>query len=70
MGQIVLAEVLAVGRQLVVHKMGQDLLELEEEAFAGGVAVEVRRTTGFSLLLPRLFTCFCQATNFFSSSSS
>ena len=41
MGQIVLAEVLAVGRQLVVHKMGQDLLELEEEAFAGGFAVGV-----------------------------
>ena len=41
LGQIVLAEVLAVGRQLVVHKMGQDLLELEEEAFAGGFAVGV-----------------------------
>ena len=41
MGQIVLAEVLAVGRQLVVHKMGQDLLELEEEAFAWDIAVGV-----------------------------
>ena len=39
MGQVVVAEVLAVGRQLVVHQRGQHLLQLQEESLAGCVAV-------------------------------
>ena len=37
--EVVVAEVLAVGWQLVVLERGQDLLQLQEEALAGGVAV-------------------------------
>ena len=36
---VVGAEVLAVGWQLVVDVRGQHLLQLQEESFAGGVAV-------------------------------
>ena len=39
--EIILAEILAVGGQLMVYQRGQDLLQLEEQAFAGGVAVGV-----------------------------
>ena len=39
--QVVVAEVLAAEGELVVHEMGQDVLELEEEALAGRVAVGV-----------------------------
>ena len=39
--QIVLAEVLAARRQLMAAERGQHLLELQEEALAGGVAVGV-----------------------------
>ncbi len=35
----VFAEVLAVGRQLMVLERGQQLLQLQEEAFAWGIAV-------------------------------
>ena len=45
-----LGEVLAAGWQLVVLERGQNLLELEEETLAGGVAVgvhvEANRTKG------------------------
>ena len=41
MGQVVVAEVLAVGRQLVVDKGGQDALQLQEEAFAGLVVIGI-----------------------------
>ena len=37
--QIVLAEVLAIEGQLVVHQTGQDLLQLKEESFARRVVV-------------------------------
>ena len=37
--QIILAEVLAALRQLVVHKSGQYLLQLKEESFAGRIAI-------------------------------
>ena len=37
--EVVVAEVLAVGWQLVVLERGQNLLQLQEEALAGGVAV-------------------------------
>ena len=37
--EVVVAEVLAVGWQLVVLERGQDLLQLQEEALTGGVAV-------------------------------
>ena len=39
MCEVVVAEVLAVGWQLVVLERGQDLLQLQEEALTGGVAV-------------------------------
>ena len=39
MREVVVAEVLAVGWQLVVLERGQNLLQLQEEALAGGVAV-------------------------------
>ena len=39
MGEVVVAEVLAVGWQLVVLERGQNLLQLQEEALTGGVAV-------------------------------
>ena len=39
MREVVVAEVLAVGRQLVVLERGQNLLQLQEEALAGSVAV-------------------------------
>ena len=39
--EIILAEILAVGGQLMVYQRGQYLLQLEEQAFAGGVAVGV-----------------------------
>ena len=37
----VLAKVLAIGRQLMMHQRGQNLLQLEEEAFARGVVVRI-----------------------------
>jgi hypothetical protein len=37
--QIVVAKVLAAGRELMTDEGGQHLLELKEEALAGGVAV-------------------------------
>ena len=37
--EVVVAEVLAVGWQLVVLERGQDLLQLQEEALAGCIAV-------------------------------
>ena len=37
--EVVVAEVLAVGWQLVVLERGQNLLQLQEEALAGCVAV-------------------------------
>ena len=37
--EVVVAEVLAVGWQLVVLERGQDLLQLQEEALTGCVAV-------------------------------
>ena len=39
MCEVVVAEVLAVGWQLVVLERGQNLLQLQEEALAGCVAV-------------------------------
>ena len=39
MCEVVAAEVLAVGWQLVVLERGQNLLQLQEEALTGGVAV-------------------------------
>ena len=39
MGEVVVAEILAVGRQLVVDNRGQHLLQLQEETLARGVAV-------------------------------
>ena len=44
---VVVAEVLAVGWQLVVDERGQHLLQLQEEPFAGGIAVgkHVKRET-------------------------
>ena len=39
MFQVILAEVLAVRWQLVVHQIGQQFLQLQEESFAGRVAV-------------------------------
>ena len=44
--QIVLAEILAPNGQLVVLQMGQDLLQLEEEAFAWLVAVGIHVEMG------------------------
>ena len=44
---IVIAEVLAAGRQLVMLKRGQDFAKLEEEAFAGFVAVGIHVELGF-----------------------
>ena len=38
---VVVAEVLAAGRQLVVHQGGQHLAQLQEEPFARRVAVGV-----------------------------
>ena len=83
--EVVVAEVLAVGWQLVVLERGQDLLQLQEEALTGGVAFcrkagfvmseggNQKLTSGrigFSLLAAFVFTCFCHSTSFFSSSSS
>ena len=39
MFQVILAEVLAVRWQLVVHQIGQQFLQLQEESLAGRVAV-------------------------------
>ena len=39
--QIVVAEVLAVGGQLVMFQIGKEVLELQEEAFARGISVGV-----------------------------
>ena len=44
--QIVLAEILAPNGQLVVLQMGQDLLQLEEEAFAWFVTVGIHVKMG------------------------
>ena len=41
MFQKILAEVLAVGWQLMMHEIGEELLQLEEETFARLVAVGV-----------------------------
>ena len=43
--EIVLAEVLAVGRQLVVNERGQHFFQLQEEALAGGIAIGVHVVT-------------------------
>ena len=40
-GAIVVAEVLAAGRQLVMYERGQRLFQLQEEPFAGLVAVGI-----------------------------
>ena len=39
MREVVVAEVLAVGWQLVVLERGQNFLQLQEEALTGGVTV-------------------------------
>ena len=46
MGQVVVAEILAVGWQLVVLQRGQDLLQLQEEALARRIAVGVHVERG------------------------
>ena len=48
-GEIILAEVLATGWQLVVLQRGQQLFQLQEQPFARLVAVGIHVEVGFKL---------------------
>ena len=48
--QIILAEILASWGQLVMNQMGENLPELQEEAFAGRILI--RKHVEFHLILP------------------
>ena len=47
--EIILAEVFAAGRQLVVYQRGQHFFELQEESLAGLIAIGIHVEVGFKL---------------------